>query len=109
MPQNEPDPELVLMFTRDRMWSEMITVLVGLAAHRHPEELRKALAHVFDLKAVEEAGARAMAVLTDIQQQVRAARQEAHELQQRVGSLRNEVARVDRLTKHLEQRTEELA
>lgn len=43
--------------------ARLFTLVVGLAALSHPEEVRRALGSVFDLAAVEEAHRRMMALL----------------------------------------------
>lgn len=38
---------------RDEQFADLTLAIVGLVAHKHPEDLRKCLGMVFDLKAVE--------------------------------------------------------
>ncbi len=60
---------------RDRQIAEFLTLAVGLAAERYPNEIRKALSQVFDLSAVEESAKRAMIVLTKVQEEAYAVRE----------------------------------
>lgn len=45
---------------RDGSFAGLVTVIIGLAAETHPEEIRQALSKVFDMKAAEEACERVM-------------------------------------------------
>jgi hypothetical protein len=54
-----------------RQLSEVLTVVIGIAAELHPEQLREALGKVFDLPAVEDCTSRVMVVLSSVQAQAR--------------------------------------
>ncbi len=46
--------EDALRHFRDGQFAALVVAMIGLVARTHPEELRAALAQVFDLKAVEQ-------------------------------------------------------
>lgn len=75
-----PDAATALGRFRDGYFAEMLTVWVGLAVETHPEELRKALAQVFDLRAVRGECHRAAAQAEEARRQVIALRAELHQL-----------------------------
>lgn len=50
---------------RDARFAELFTIMFGLAAERHPEEIKRAVGQVFDLHGVEEAHRRIMAALQE--------------------------------------------
>lgn len=60
--------EKALSRYRDFRFAELLTIAVALAAEQYPDELRKALAVVFDLSAVEESTKRIMEVLSRAQE-----------------------------------------
>lgn len=51
--------------------SNMVCLAIGLAAEAHPDEIRKALASVFDLTLLEDAARRAMVIVTEAQAKAR--------------------------------------
>ncbi len=76
------EPEILrsaLAHYRDRQFADMLVIVIGLAAETHPEEMRKALARVFDLSAVEETTRRMMALVSQMQAETLALK---HDLEQ---------------------------
>lgn len=61
---------------RDMLLADTVALILGLAAETHPTEIQRALASVFDLRAVEDQGNRIMAVMSAAQQKAAA----VHEL-----------------------------
>lgn len=65
-----PSKEQVLRavaHARDEEFARLFLLQIGVAAETHPDILRKALAHVFDLSAVQNCCERQMLVLSQIQ------------------------------------------
>lgn len=73
---------------RDGQFAGLVTVLVGLAAETHPEELQQALSRVFDLSAVEESAKQAA-------ERLRAYQSEATQVHRLVGQLKDEAVRLE--------------
>jgi hypothetical protein len=69
-------------------FAELVTLVVGLAAETHPEELRRALQNVFDLSCVEQS-------LERIMQRLQGAHQEALETADKVRQLRRDLERAE--------------
>lgn len=86
---------------RDRRFAELLVVAMGLAAETHSEELRAALASVFDLDAVEERTRQINAV---VQQHAEAAAKAHYALE----DLRAEYAALDRKAADIEERVKHL-
>lgn len=61
------DPQAKLSQWRDQQFSTWLVAAIQIAAMTHPEELRKALASVFDLKLVEDYCKRVMNVACEAQ------------------------------------------
>lgn len=59
---------------RDHLFANLVTLVLGLAAETHPEQIQKALAKVYNFEAVEETTRRMMAVVTSCQQHASEAR-----------------------------------
>lgn len=72
----EEDLRRVAAHARDSSLATCVTLVLGLAAQTHPEEIQRALASVFDLRAVEDQANRIMLVVAAAQQKAAA----AHEL-----------------------------
>ncbi len=91
---------------RDKEFATLIVVAVQLAVERHPEELRKALAKVFDLSGLEDYSKRIMAVATSAQQYAMQANElcqqvskEVEELEKRHDALLNDQPQVQETRK----------
>jgi hypothetical protein len=57
----------VITRTAGREWAGMIVLAIGIAARAEPEMVRKALASVFDLQAVEDCTQRMMVAVSKCQ------------------------------------------
>lgn len=89
---------------RDRQFADLVTLVIGLAARTHPEELRAAIASVFDLKAVEETTQRMMITLSNAQAEVRSIAAEVHSLTDQIHLDVDQLEqRIDALQHDLEQ------
>ncbi len=82
-------------YARDRQMAELLTVVIGISAESHPEELRKALSQVFDLSAVEESARRAMLVLSEVQAQAYEVRELISAVQADVDALERRIGGVE--------------
>lgn len=83
---------------RDLQFAGFLTFAIGVAAEKHPEELRAAIGKVFSFAAIEEATNRAALVLADVQRTanetrrlVSDLRREAGDLERYIGALRVDV------------------
>ena len=86
----EPTPEeveLALGKYRDSQFATLLVVAIQLAAKNHPEELRKALSQVFDLRVVEEQMKRILSTVAHVQQKVSDARALASRLELEIKAL----------------------
>lgn len=95
MTQCEREQEVhkrALAHYRDSQFATWLTAGIGLAALTHPEEIRKALASVFSLEAVEKATEAAVLRLNDVLAACGQARVLLHTLQEDVNAA---IARLD--------------
>ena len=77
---------------RNEQFSTWLTIVLGLAAETHPEELKAALAHVFDLSGVEDYCKRIMLTATRASEMS----QQARELAQAINTDLDKIeARID--------------
>lgn len=87
----ERDEELIrqinLAFTTGEHMAVMLVTVVELAARYHPGLLRRALASVFDLSAVEEETRRVMASLERAQKRLYTLREQFNDLQRQIDQL----------------------
>ena len=63
------DMEAQLAYWRDSKFAALILVAVSLACRSHPEEMRTALAQVFDLNEANDMAKRAITIATEAQEQ----------------------------------------
>jgi hypothetical protein len=85
---------------RDSQFAGWFAVSLALACRSHPEEIRAALASVFDLRQVEEDGRRIMAMF-------QAQAQEAAELRFRLADMQKQFERLEqRQINHIEKRAD---
>ncbi len=94
---------------RDSAFADLIVVAVGLAAQQRPEELRKALAAVFDLKAVEDMNRRVAAATFHAEQQVQEARHLIAELHKEFDRLETRMSGLDNWLEGMARKARELA
>lgn len=93
------NPEAMLAGYTSRQLATLLTLTIGLAAQTHPEELRAALAKVFDLKCIDEMTKRTMATASAAQ---RTALEAVHLLEQVNADLEAVEKRIDGLNYELE-------
>ncbi len=76
---------------RDALHAQLLVEQIGLAALTHPELLQKALASVFDMKAVEAQITRIMASLLDAQRLANQTWNTVNDLDRQVAQLRDKM------------------
>jgi hypothetical protein len=84
--------------------AETVTLVVGIAAERHPEEIRKALSAVFDLSAVEESTKRVMLVLSRVQADAKDVKDLLGVIQEELASLSKRLDQLEYTASMLEQK-----
>jgi hypothetical protein len=89
---------------RDQQFAQFLVFAIGIAAEKHPDSLRAALAKVFDLGGIEDIGKRCMAVLAAVQATANETRKLMADLRREVDGLERRVGSIDvdlHKTKHL--------
>lgn len=76
-----------IAYYRDCQLAELVTLIIGVAVERHPEEIRRALGLVFDLSGVEFTTQGVMALVQEAHQKAVECRAEVRELQKELGKL----------------------
>lgn len=91
VPYTREEIMLAGMQARDRLLAESFTLWIGLAAESHPEEVRKALAKVFDLQAVRVATVKQMEILKAVWKSTKDAKDTLHRIEIEIAGLRDEL------------------
>lgn len=79
---------------RDQQFAQFLVFAIGIAAEKHPDELRAALGAVFSTQAIEAATSRAMSELLAVSATARELRETVRILKDRVNGLTKEVDRL---------------
>ncbi len=94
---------------RDSQFAELFTLQLGLAVTTHPEEIRHALQHVFNLKEVERVTRRIMAVAAKAVKVAQEARNKANQAREEIEVARKELdglqVRLGRVAKYLNRKS----
>ena len=86
------EDEQALTSWRNKELASLITVMVGLAAHQHPDAIKAALGQVFDLSAVETSSQQLMLRLDDIYKEAQDLRALVHMLREQIDQLEHQAS-----------------
>ncbi len=94
MPDDREAEVISLAYWRDGQRASLMAIDIGLAVEMHPEEVRRALAQVFDISAIEESHRRLALVLAQTQAQLAEVRDSLREAREETEELRKRLHRV---------------